>query len=316
MKSDFKPAWWLPSPHLQTIWPRYFRKRPKLDFRHEEFGLDDGDFVDLCWSKRDRGLPVLILHGLEGSINSPYSFGLFTALESRGLRPVFMHFRGCSGRHNKLDRAYHSGDTADIAAVVEHIRNKTQSKSIAAVGYSLGGNALLKWLGETQADNPLARAAAISVPFQLDETVNRLDRGMSKLYREYLLDKLRKKTSDKFSTRPSPIRADVSQMKSFWDYDEHVTAPLHGFDSALDYYQQCSSRQFLKEITVPTLIIHALDDPFMYESSVPDESELSENIEFLLSRHGGHVGFISGTVPWNAHYWHEEKICDFLQQTV
>ncbi len=315
MKSDFKPAWWLPSPHLQTIWPRYFRKRPKLNFRHEEFDLEDGDFVDLCWSKREDGLPVLILHGLEGSINSPYSFGLFAALESRDLRPIFMHFRGCSGRHNRLDRAYHSGDTADIAAVVKHIQSKTQSERIAAVGFSLGANALLKWLGETQADNPLTRGVAVSVPFQLDDAVNRLDQGMSKLYREYLLGKLRKKTSDKFLTRPSPIKEDVYQMKSFWDYDGHVTAPLHGFNSASDYYKKSSSRQFLKDIKVPTLIIHALDDPFMYESSVPNQSELSENVEFLLSKHGGHVGFISGILPWKVNYWHEEKICDFLQRT-
>lgn len=316
MKSDFKPAWWLPSPHLQTIWPRYFRKRPTLNLRHEEFALEDGDFLDLCWSKRTEGLPVLILHGLEGSIESPYSSGLFAALESRGARPVFMHFRGCSGRHNKLDRAYHSGDTEDIATVVDYIHNKTASQELAAVGYSLGGNALLKWLGETKGNNPLTRAAAISVPFKLDDSVTRLDNGLSKLYREYLLGKLRRKIIDKFSDRPSPITADVTKLRSFWDYDKHVTAPLHGFDSALDYYQKSSCRQYLKDITVSTLIIHALDDPFMYESSVPDQVELSDSVELLLTDHGGHVGFISGTVPWDAHYWHEEKICDFLLRDV
>jgi len=187
MNTDFKPAWWLPSPHLQTLWPFFFRKRPQLNLRHEQLDLADGDFLDLCWSQRTAGQWVLLMHGLEGSIKSSYAAGLFAVLESQGYRPVFMHFRGCSGRHNRLDRAYHSGDTADIATVVEHITRQTGTPVFAVIGSSLGGNVLLKWLGETGAANPLSKAVAISVPFRLGDAANRLNQGGSRLYRNYLL---------------------------------------------------------------------------------------------------------------------------------
>lgn len=313
MYADFKPAWWLPSPHLQTLWPAFFRNSAKLKLWHEQFELPDGDFLDLCWSLRTQGRYIVLIHGLEGSIKSPYATGLFSTLESNGYRPVFMHFRGCSGRHNRLDRAYHSGDTADIAAVVNHVTEKTGEPVYAAVGYSLGGNALLKWLGETGKENPLTKAAAISIPFLLSDAVDRLDQGWSKIYRSYLLGKLRKKTIDKFSNRKSPIKADVRSLKSFWDYDEHVTAPLHGFDSARDYYAKGSSRQYLNAIQIPTQIIHALDDPFVFKQTAPELNELSDKIEFELTCHGGHVGFVAGTLPWRPYYWHERKICEFLK---
>jgi hypothetical protein len=312
MNSEFEPAWWLPSAHLQTLWPAFFRKRQSLKLSHERLELIDGDFLDLCWSQRSEGAYVLLVHGLEGSINSPYASGLFSVLESKGYRPVFMHFRGCSGEHNRLDRAYHSGDTADIATVVEHISAKTGNPLFAAVGYSLGANALLKWLGQTGSNNTLNRAIAVSIPFTLSDTVDRLDRGWSRLYREYLLGKLRKKTIDKFSNRESPIGVDVNKLKSFWDYDEHVTAALHGFDSAQDYYTKSSCRQYLQSIRIPTQIIHALDDPFMFEHTAPKQEELSASVSYSLVKHGGHVGFVTGKLPWRAKYWHEQKICEFL----
>ncbi|MBL1432276.1 MAG: hydrolase [Gammaproteobacteria bacterium] len=313
MYADFKPAWWLPSPHLQTLWPAFFRQRAKLNLTHEQFELADGDFLDLCWSQRSEGQVVLLIHGLEGSINSPYASGLFATLESKGYRPVFMHFRGCSGRHNRLDRAYHSGDTQDIAAVVEHITAKTGTPVFAAVGYSLGGNALLKWLGETGVQNPLAKAVVASIPFRLSDAVDRLDMGWSRMYRNYLLGKLQKKIIDKFSSRKSPITVDVASLKSFWDYDEQVTAVLHGFNSAQDYYTKSSCRQYLRSIEIPTQIIHAIDDPFMFKDTAPEPAELSDSIDFQLTRRGGHVGFVCGTLPWRARYWHEEKICQFLK---
>ncbi len=309
---DFKSAWWLRSPHLQTLWPVFFKKRHKLDLKDEQVELDDGDFIDLCWSKSLSDKIVLVLHGLEGDINSHYINGIIYRLEQSGCRPVLMHFRGCSGRINRLARAYHSGETGDLAYIVEHIKKVTGDYPYAAVGFSLGGNVLLKWLGETGKKNPLQKAVAVSVPFRLQDAAKRLEQGLSKIYREHLLVSLRKTYSEKFKIIKSPIDVDVDQLKSFWDYDDKVTAPLHGFSGAQDYYDKCSSRQFLKSISVPTRIIHSSDDPFMFKSTIPGKDELSANIDFLLTEHGGHVGFVSGSISSRPNYWCEDKIVEFI----
>ena len=312
IKTDFNPAWWLRSPHLQTLWPVFFKKRHKLDLTTEQVELDDGDFVDLRWSKKQSDKVVLVLHGLEGKLSSHYANGVMHQLEQSGYRPVFMCFRGCSGRINRLARAYHSGETGDLSFIVEHINNTTGKHPYGVIGYSLGGNVLLKWLGETGADNPVKKAVAISVPYQLHDAARRLETGVSKIYRDHLLRSLRKTYSEKFSRIKSPLDVDIKQLKSFWDYDDKVTAPLHGFDGAQDYYDRCSSRQFLKDIRVPTRMIHAADDPFMFDSTVPDENELSPAIDLLLSTNGGHVGFIAGDNPFRTYSWSERKILEFL----
>ncbi len=292
----------------------FFKKRHRLDLKDEQVELDDGDFIDLCWSKNLSDKTVLILHGLEGDINSHYINGILYRLEQSGCRPVLMHFRGCSGRINRLPRAYHSGETGDLAFIVEHIKKVTGNYPYAAVGFSLGGNVLLKWLGETGANNPLKKAAAVSVPFRLQDAAERLERGLSKIYRDHLLVSLRKTYHEKFKKIKSPLDVDVNQLKSFWDYDDRVTAPLHGFSGAQDYYDKCSSRQFLKNISVPTRIIHSLDDPFMFESTVPTQDELSNSIDFLLTAHGGHVGFLSASTALNNGSWSEGKITEFLKK--
>ncbi|MCG6937061.1 MAG: hydrolase [Gammaproteobacteria bacterium] len=310
--ADFKPAWWLRSPHLQTLWPVFFNKSHQLDLITEQVELDDGDFIDLCWSKKQTDKTVLVLHGLEGSINSHYANSIVYQLEQAGYKPVFMYFRGCSGRINRLPRAYHSGETGDLAYIVDYINNKTGKYPYAVVGFSLGGNVLLKWLGETGDCNPLQKAVAVSVPFNLFDAARRLEQGFSKNYRNYLLKSLRKRYIEKFSRMASPLNVDVNRLNSFWEYDDKVTAPLHGFTGAQDYYATCSSRQFLKNIKIPTRIIHALDDPFMFHATVPGDAELSRFIDFLLTAHGGHVGFISGKNPFRAHSWSESQILEFL----
>ncbi len=310
--TDFKPAWWLHSPHLQTLWPAFFKKRHVLDLRNEQLELEDGDFIDLCWSRKKSEKVVLLLHGLEGNIRSHYINGVFYRLERAGYRPVLMYFRGCSGRINRLPRAYHSGETSDLAVVVEHVNKATGGYPFAAIGFSLGGNVLLKWLGETAGENPLEKAVAVSVPFRLQDAAKRLETGLSKIYQEHLLTSLRKTYIKKFKLLKSPLDVDVTNLKSFWDYDDKVTAPLHGFSGAQDYYDRCSSRQFLKDIAVPTRIIHSQDDPFMFDMTVPTESELSHQIDFLLTNHGGHVGFVSGSFPLRLNYWSEDKIIAFL----
>jgi len=308
----FKPAWWLRSPHLQTMWPVFFKRKHNLELQHEQFELEDGDFLDLCWSKKQSDKVVLLLHGLEGSIHSHYINGIFYRLEQSGYRPVLMHFRGCSGRMNRLPRAYHSGETADMAATAEHIKNITGHYPYAAIGYSLGGNALLKWLAETAESSPLHKAVAVSIPFRLQDAAKRLENGVSKIYREHLLASLKKTYVEKFKHMHSPLKVELKKLKSFWDYDDKITAPLHGFTGAQDYYDRCSSRQYLKKIAIPTRIIHSYDDPFMFAETVPDDAELNEKIDFLLTRTGGHVGFISASSPLKPSYWSEDRIIEFL----
>ena len=312
--ADFKPAWWLCSSHLQTLWPVFFKKRRPLDLAAEQLELDDGDFIDLRWSKKSADKTILVLHGLEGSLESHYVNGIMFQLEQSGYKPVLMHFRGCGGRMNRLARAYHSGETGDVSSIVQHIKNKTGEYPFAAIGFSLGGNVLLKWLGETGDSNPLTKAVAVSVPFTLHDAAKRLEQGVSKIYREHLLASLRKTYREKFKNIPSPLNVDVNQLKSFWEYDDKVTAPLHGFAGAQDYYDKCSSRQFLKAIKVPTRIIHSCDDPFMFKETVPDSEELSQSVDFLLTARGGHVGFISGTTPVSSYSWSEKKIIEFLKE--
>lgn len=235
----------------------------------------------------------MILHGLEGSIESRNINGLFHQLEQAGFTPVVMHFRGCSGRHNRYPRAYHSGDTADLAYIVQHIRQSREHYPHAVIGISLGGNVLLKWLGETGEACPVKRAVAISVPFRLNDAAVRLDRGLSRIYRRYLLSDLHKKYTSKFSQMASPLDVDVTRLNTFRLYDDQVTAPLHGFDGVDDYYTRSSSRQFLSSIRVPTRIIHASDDPFMFPETAPGSNELGDAVELLLTEHGGHAGFIT-----------------------
>ena len=312
--STFKAAWWLSNPHAQTLWPFLFRRRPKLKQRHETVELPDGDFLDIAWSETANRPLVLVMHGLEGSIRSHYAGNLLKRLEQSGYATVFMHFRGCSGRPNRKDRSYHSGETQDLAFIMQHVRQQTGQPVFAAIGFSLGGNVLLKWLGETGDDNRLTTAIAISVPFQLDDIARRLERGASRLYQNHLLASLRRSYLARFRHRPSPLQVDVNTLKTFREYDDRITAPLNGFRNVDHYYAESSSRQYLDRIAIPTLILHALDDPFMHEETVPVEADLSPSVTLELSSRGGHVGFISGRIPCAAKYWLEERIVAQLDQ--
>jgi len=315
IETSFKPAWWLPSPHLQTLWPVMFRRRTVPDLSHERFELNDGDFVDLCWSRKTDRPVVIVLHGLEGSVHSHYAGSLMCSLENAGFRPVFMHFRGCGEEPNRLPRSYHSGDTQDLAQLVDYINRTSDTSVHAAIGFSLGGNVLLKWLGQTGDSNPLQCGVAVSVPFILADAANRLQRGLSHMYEIHLMNSLKRSYIEKFKRIESPLDVEISQLKGFWEFDDRVTAPLHGFSGVDHYYAESSCRQYLAGIKVPTRIIHALDDPFMFSATVPDENELGEQVELLLARNGGHVGFVTGKFPWKPEYWYEQKIIEFLKNS-
>jgi len=274
--------------------------------------LADGDFIDLAWCDSNGGPCVLLLHGLEGSLESHYARTTLAAMHHAGLHPVFMHLRGCSNELNRLDRSYHSGATQDLAAVIAHIDGTRGAPPAAAVGFSLGGNLLLKYLGEQGNSARLQAAVAVSVPFRLMDAARRLEQGLSRIYREHLMQQLRGSYLRKFATRPTPLAVDVRQLRSFYDFDDQVTAPLNGFSGADDYYEKCSCRKYLAGVKVPTLVLHALDDPFMYPQTVPADSELGPGIRLELSAKGGHVGFVEGPYPGREHYWTDRRITEYL----
>ena len=309
--SDFRPLWWLRNPHLQTLWPVFFRRRPRLRLRPERLELDDGDFIDLAW--RDGGGPlVLVVHGLEGSLRSHYAGAVMAALASGGYQAVFMHLRGCSGEPNRLDRAYHSGDTGDLAAVARHVSAQAGKPLFGAIGYSLGGNMLLKWLGEAGAAAPVSTAVAVSVPFRLADGARRMGGGLSRIYERHLVGRLSRGYARKFSGRPPPLAVEVNTLRTFWAFDDKVTAPLHGFRDVHDYYRRASCRPFLRGVRRPTLILHSADDPFMFPDSVPGGDELADGVTLELADRGGHVGFVGGS--WVPRYWLEPRILRHLDR--
>lgn len=317
--SEFKPAWWLASTHAQTMYPALIRNvQPPVD-KTERMVMPDGDFVDLCWAINglapDAPL-VVMLHGLGGNVRSGYAAGLMQTLNQLGYRALVMHLRGASDEPNRLARAYHSGDTADFNYVMHRLAEREPNAAHLAIGFSLGGNVLLKWLGEQGAAAPVNAAVAVSVPFQLRLAADRMGHGFSRLYQTYLLYRLREVLSQKRLNLKGDIPQallDADKWNCFWTFDENVTAPLNGFSSVHSYYRQSSSRYYLHAIKKPTLIIHALDDPFMTEDILPKANELSEDVTLELSSRGGHVGFITGNIPGKPVYWLEQRIPAFLQ---
>jgi hypothetical protein len=311
----FKPAWWLPGAHLQTLFPYVFRKHRVAPLHRERVELPDGDFIDIDWGPACDGPLVLLLHGLEGSIRSHYAGGLMSSLGARGFQVALMNFRGCSGEPNRLPRSYHSGETGDVDTLVRLLHARSPHRRLLAVGVSLGGNVLLKWLGENPQQALVDRAVAVSVPFELDKAAARLQSGMSRLYQAYLLRKLRRSTRAKAGLMSMPIALErLDALKTFRAFDDQVTAPLHGFAGVDDYYRRSSSRQFLKYICTPTFILHALDDPFMTPDCVPGRDELGPGVTLELSRSGGHVGFITGKWPWRVRYWVDERVAELLTE--
>lgn len=320
INSTFKPAWWLKNPHAQTIYPTLTRRQSVTFDYQERIELPDGDFIDLSWATHglESTTPLVIfLHGLGGNTHSSYVAGQLNAYHRHGWRAVFMHFRGASPEPNRLARAYHTGETRDLNYVLELLVQREPQTKKALVGVSLGGNVVLKWLGEEPKQTVVTAAVAISVPFQLRLVADKVNQGLSRLYQHYLLQKLKRMFKLKYQQYPNELNAywhAIESSRCFWTFDDRVTAPLHGFAHVHDYYRAASSRQFLTHITIPTLMIHALDDPFMTPAVIPEAHELSPTTTLELSRCGGHVGFIAGHVPGVPIYWLDQRVPTFLQQ--
>lgn len=318
IESSFQPAWWLRNPHGQTVWPYMFKHKKFFPTQRERFELPDGDFIDLDWLlfDDDQLRPIItILHGLGGSVESHYIQRMLRAFHQLGWNAVVMHFRGCSGEPNRLPRSYHSGETGDLALFSRELTKRFPQNKKSILGFSLGGNVLLKWLGEVGEYAPFCSAVAVSVPYELDKVANSLKSGVSKMYLWYLLEKLRQSVIQKEALLKQHINFDeFSKAQDFWSFDNAVTAPIHGFQSASDYYQQASCKPYLKAIKIPTLLIHALDDPFMTPDVIPTHSDLSEYVALEVSKRGGHVGFITGGAPNKAKYWLTTRIPDYFEK--
>ena len=288
---------------MQTIYPAKFVKLPKVEYRRERWELDDGDFMDVDWvDNDDHSQPLVVMfHGLEGNSHSNYALDLMAALKARGWRGVVVHFRGCSGENNRLPRAYFAGDSADIDMALSRIRKSTPNTAVYAVGVSLGGNALLKWLGESgeHAGALIDAAAAISAPMDLAATGHALDHGFNLMvYTPRFIETMRPKALEK--ARQFPGLLDEEKIKSahtIEEMDTYVTAKLHGFIDAEDYWAKNASKPWLMSITLPTLIVNARNDPFVPAESLPAETEVSASVTLEYPEAGGHVGFVTGPFP-------------------
>lgn len=314
----YEPAPWLPGPHAQTLGGKLLRPSTSPPLERVRLETPDGDFLDVdVGPDPGEGAPVvLVLHGLEGSSRRRYVLNAFRTLLERGVLPVGMNFRGCSGEMNRRARFYHSGETDDVRFVVERLAARFPGRPQGALGFSLGGNVLLKLLGEEGAAGrrPLGAGAAVSVPFDLGAGSDLLEKSaMGRLYTRYFMRMLLAKVRRK---RPRlEGRIDVSralETRTLRAFDDAVTAPLHGFKDAREYYGRSSSHRFLQSVRTPTLLLQSRDDPFLPREALPlDAMERNPHLVPAVTEGGGHVGFVEGP-PWAPAFWAEEEAARFL----
>jgi predicted alpha/beta-fold hydrolase len=285
----------------------------------ERWDTPDGDFIEVHRVDAAVGAPRLfLLHGLEGTIRSHYVGGFFAEARRRGWGADLLVFRGCGAELNRARRFYHSGETTDLAFALERVLAEHPSSPIVLAGVSLGGNVLLKYLGEL-AENVAERvvaAAAVSVPFDLERGSRFISQGFSRLYDRHFLRSLRKKAETKLLRYPDLFDSDaLHRARTIYDFDDVVTAPVHGFQNAHDYYTRSSSLQWLSSIRRPTLLLSAIDDPFLPAAVLERVREVAAGnpcLELEFTDRGGHVGFVGGRVPWRPDYYAERRSGEFL----
>jgi len=323
--SPFVPAWWARGPHAQTLWGKLARRVRPLPTRTERWDTPDGDFLDVVRLPADaarfdpaRAPRLLLLHGLEGGVQSHYALGMFGEAERRGWAMDLMLHRSCGAELNRQRRFYHSGETTDVALVVQRIGDAFPDAPLAIAGVSLGGNQLVKFLGERGAEVPpnVRRAAAISVPYDLARGSRHISHGFSRVYERHFLQSLRRKVERKLAAHPDLVARDrLTGLRTLYDFDDVVTGPVHGFVDAEDYYTRSSSKHYLDGVRVPTLLLSAVDDPFL-PADVLDEVRTIAARNAMLSvefhARGGHVGFVGGRLPWRAEWYAERRTAEFL----
>lgn len=322
--TPFRPAWWLRNAHAQTIWGKVARAGAKHRTVVECLPSPDGDNLELhhLESQEPAAVRVLLFHGLEGSPRSHYVTGVFSEAARRGWGATLLLFRGCGSAPNVARRFYHSGETSDPAHVFRILSTRWPRSHWVLASVSLGGNVMLKWLGEQGAarDPRIVAAAAVSVPFDLEAGARRIASGASRIYDRSFLRSLRRKAMAKLARYPDLFDpAALARAKNVFEFDDTVTAPVHGFANARDYYEKSSSMRFLPAIRVPTLLLSAADDPFM-PPEVLDRARATAAtnpcIELEFTARGGHVGFVSGALPWKARYYAEWRIFQFFDRVL
>lgn len=313
--SSFRPFPWLGNPHVQTIAARVRRSRLRPRFRRVRLDTDDGDFLDVDVRDLD-GSPratCLLLHGLEGCAASGYMLSTAEALATRGIQPVALNFRSCSGEPNRTLGSYHSGRTDDLRRVLAWIEGEYPGLPRAAAGFSLGGNALIVHLGGTGVAARLNAAAAVSVPYELSDCADRLDRGLGRVYGLYFIRSLRRKLREKARMFPHGVPERALRARSVREFDDAFTAPVHGFRDAADYYERCSAARFVDGVRVPTLLLQAADDPLVPSAALPrDRIDENEHLSLLLTARGGHVGYYDRSDAGARPGWMERRITDYL----
>jgi predicted alpha/beta-fold hydrolase len=296
---------------------KILRRNQVIHTVDETLELPDGDFIDLAWTEKvdnANAKPIIaVLHGLEGSKNSHYAKGMLSAIQAQGWIGVLMHFRGCSGRINRMAKSYHSGQTCDVDYFSQYLATHYPQAKKAIVGFSLGGNVLANYLAEHR-NNIYQAASVICAPLDLSSCSDRINRGFSRVYQKYLVDMLKTSTIDKIDAElvENIDKNKLGRITSIRDFDQMVTAPINGFKDANDYYQQSSGRDELGKIKAPCLIIHASDDPFLCDKNTTAITMLPQQMTFEISARGGHVGFISGSNPFKPKFWLEQRIPEFF----
>ncbi len=317
-RPPFNPAWWCSGAHAQSIAGALFRPRERNALLRERLEMPDGDFLDVDWLAGTPGSPlIIILHGLGGSAGANYVQTLVSEIQKKKWQAAAINARG-STEINRLPETSHGGQTKDLDFVVRTAIQRKKAREIYLAGYSIGGNQLLKWLGEQgpNVPNEIKGAAAVSVPYDLAKSVKNLDRGFNKaVYTRLLLKNLKAAALKKSVQFPGKLDAEkIRRAATFKEYDHEVTALLNGFQNELEYWEKSSSANFLNRIRVRTLLIHAANDSFLPEKDLPLEKirENSDYLELLLTEDGGHAGFVSGAVPFRLDHWLEETILNFF----
>ena len=320
--SSYRAPAWLPGGHLQTLYAALLAPHARVRYFRERWETPDGDFIDLDWTAADHARAgdqplVALFHGLEGGSGSPYARALMAATHARGWAGVVVHFRGCGGELNRLPRAYHSGDSKEIDWILRRLK-QGHAADICAAGVSLGGNALLKWLGEQRsaAATIVNAAAAISAPVDLMTSGDALGRGFNRVYTRNFLTTMRRKTRAKLALFPALCdRNRMLAAGTLREFDNVVTAPLHGYRDTDDYWTRASSKPLLRDIAVPTLMINARNDPFLPAAALPLAHELSPAVTVEFPATGGHVGFVTGAFPGRLD-WLPQRILHFFQNNL
>ena len=305
---DYKAPSWCPGGHLQTVIPAKFMPRPSVQYRREKVEMPDGDFMLWDWAEpepADPASPVLVhFHGLEGSSHSHYAEALMAKCVERGWRGVVAHFRSCGGEMNRLPRAYFAGDSNDCEWVLKTVHGRFPNAELRAVGVSLGGNQLTKYLGDRGSDAGfLTAAVSVGAPLDLVAGSERISKGVNTLYADMFLHTLRQKLEVKAKKFPDIIsEADVKACRTMFDFDNSYTVPIHGFRSAMEYWQKCSAKPVLPDVRVPLLLLNAKNDPFLPAWCLPTKDEMSSFVTGDFPEEGGHIGFPQGKAPGNINY--------------